>query len=133
MKTKPDARDQGPVLARPSRSSTPPSRLLKQQRGIIGEYWSNYAVTQQAFEQGSTVLGTTWQVIANLATADGAKVQTVLPKEGSTAWSDTWMVSSKAKHPNCMYLWMDYITGPTSRPRWRPTSARRRPTPRPAT
>ncbi len=29
-------------------------------------------MTQQAFEQGSTVLGTTWQVIANLATADKA-------------------------------------------------------------
>ena len=86
--------------------------LLKQQRGIIGEYWSNYAVTQQAFEQGSTVLGTTWQVIANLATANKAPVMTVLPKESSTAWSDTWMVSSKAKHPNCMYLWMDYITRP---------------------
>jgi putative spermidine/putrescine transport system substrate-binding protein len=86
--------------------------LLKQQRGIIGEYWSNYAVSQQAFEQGSTVLGTTWQVIANLATANKAPVMTVLPKESSTAWSDTWMVSSKAKHPNCMYLWMDYITRP---------------------
>ena len=36
--------------------------------------------------------------------------QTVLPKEGSTAWSDTWMISSKAKHPNCMYKWMNYIT-----------------------
>ncbi len=86
--------------------------LLKKQKGIIGEYWSNYAKTQQAFEQGTTVLGTTWQVIANLATTDGAHVQTVLPKESSTAWSDTWMISSKAKHPNCMYMWMDYITKP---------------------
>ena len=22
------------------------------------------------------------------------------------------MISSKAKHPNCMYMWMDYITSP---------------------
>jgi len=86
--------------------------LLKQQKGVIGEYWSNYAKTQQAFEQGTSVLGTTWQVIANLATADGAHVKTVLPKESSTAWSDTWMISSKSKHPNCMYMWMDYITKP---------------------
>ena len=34
------------------------------------------------------------------------------PRRARTAWSDTWMVSSKAKHPNCMYLWMDYITRP---------------------
>ena len=41
-----------------------------------------------------------------------AKLETVIPKEGSTGWSDTWMVSSKAAHPNCMYMWMDYITSP---------------------
>jgi putative spermidine/putrescine transport system substrate-binding protein len=111
MKTKPDLGIKDPYsLTQPQFDAA--VELLKQQRGIIGEYWSNYAVTQQAFEQGSSVLGTTWQVIANLATADGAKVQTVLPKESSTAWSDTWMVSSKAKHPNCMYKWMDYITRP---------------------
>jgi putative spermidine/putrescine transport system substrate-binding protein len=86
--------------------------LLKEQRGIVGEYWSNYAVSQQAFEQGTSVIGTTWQVIANLAVANGAHLKTVLPKESSTAWSDTWMVSSKAAHPNCMYKWMDYITSP---------------------
>ena len=86
--------------------------LLKGQRSVIGEYWSNYSVSQTAFEQGSIVLGTTWQVIANLATGNKAPVATVLPKEGSTGWSDTWMVSAKAKHPNCMYMWMDYITSP---------------------
>ena len=35
-----------------------------------------------------------------------------LPSEGSTGWSDTWMISSKAKHPNCMYKWMNWITSP---------------------
>jgi putative spermidine/putrescine transport system substrate-binding protein len=87
--------------------------LLKQQKGIIGEYWKDYAKNQQAFEQGSTVIGTAWQIIANLALGNKAPVATVFPKEGSTAWSDTWMVSSKAKHPNCMLMWMDYITGPS--------------------
>ena len=35
-----------------------------------------------------------------------------MPKEGATGWSDTWMISAKAKHPNCMYKWMDWITSP---------------------
>jgi putative spermidine/putrescine transport system substrate-binding protein len=86
--------------------------ILKDQHTIIGEYWNDYTKTQSAFEQGSTVLGTTWQVIKNLATANGATLETVIPKEGSTGWSDTWMVSSKAAHPNCMYMWMNYITSP---------------------
>ncbi len=36
----------------------------------------------------------------------------VKPVEGATGWSDTWMLSSKAAHPNCMKLWMDWITSP---------------------
>ena len=58
------------------------------------------------------MLGTTWQVIANLAQADKAPVEAILPKEGSTGWSDTWMVAAKAKHPNCAYMWMDQIICP---------------------
>ena len=87
--------------------------LLKQQKGIVGEYWSDYTKAVSGVESGNTVLGTTWQVIANLVEAD-KKVQigTVLPKEGATGWSDTWMVASKAAHPNCMYRWMDWITSP---------------------
>ena len=86
--------------------------LLKQQRGIIGEYWSDYTKEQAAFTSGDSVLGTTWQVIANLLDADKVPVKTVLPKEGATGWSDTWMIASKAKHPNCMYMWMNHIISP---------------------
>jgi putative spermidine/putrescine transport system substrate-binding protein len=86
--------------------------LLKQQRTIIGEYWSDYTKEQAAFAGGDSVLGTTWQVITNLLEADKVPVKAILPKEGATGWSDTWMISSKAKHPNCMYRWMDWIVSP---------------------
>ena len=87
--------------------------LLKQQKENVGEYWSDYTKEVQAFESGTSVIGTTWQVIANtIGTDNKVQVNTVLPKEGSTGWSDTWMVSSKAAHPNCMYKWMDWITSP---------------------
>jgi putative spermidine/putrescine transport system substrate-binding protein len=86
--------------------------LLKTQRGIIGEYWSDYTKEQAAFTSGDSVVGTTWQVIANLLEADKVPIKTVLPKEGATGWSDTWMISSKAKNPNCMYMWMNHIISP---------------------
>ncbi len=87
--------------------------LLKKQKANISEYWADYTKEVQAFENGTSVVGTTWQVIANTINGgDKTKVETVLPKEGSTGWSDTWMISSKAKHPNCMYKWMDYIVSP---------------------
>ncbi|MFF4650677.1 ABC transporter substrate-binding protein [Streptomyces sp. NPDC001380] len=86
--------------------------LLRQQNANIGEYWSDYLKEVSAFKSGNSVLGTTWQVIANTAQAEKAPVDAVLPKEGSTGWSDTWMVSAKAKHPNCAYRWMDWIVSP---------------------
>ncbi|HEY7454871.1 MAG TPA: ABC transporter substrate-binding protein [Thermoleophilaceae bacterium] len=88
--------------------------LLKKQRGIIGEYWSDYAKEQASFTSGDTVLGTTWQIIQNYIEADkkAPPVETVLPKEGATGWSDTWMISSEAKNPNCMYMWMNHIISP---------------------
>ncbi len=86
--------------------------LLEQQNAIIGEYWSDYTQERGAFANGSSVIGTTWQVIANLLEADNAKIESVLPKEGATGWSVTWMLSSQAEHPNCMYMWMDHIISP---------------------
>jgi putative spermidine/putrescine transport system substrate-binding protein len=86
--------------------------LLKAQNKNIGQYWSDATKEQQAFANGDTVAGTTWQYTANLLTADKQPVKTVLPKEGGTGWSDTWMISSKAKHPNCAYMWLNHIISP---------------------
>lgn len=86
--------------------------LLKTQKTIVGEYWSDYAKAQASFTSGDSVLGTTWQVIANYAKADDVPVEVTLPKEGATGWSDTWMISSTAAHPNCTYLWMNHISSP---------------------
>jgi putative spermidine/putrescine transport system substrate-binding protein len=87
-------------------------QLLKAQRANIGEYWSDYTKEQQAFANGNSTVGTTWQVIANLLDGDKVPIKTTLPKEGATGWSDTWMIASKAQHPNCMYMWMDWIISP---------------------
>jgi putative spermidine/putrescine transport system substrate-binding protein len=85
--------------------------LLKTQKGLIGQYWSGYQQNVDAYDNGDAVLGTTWQINANLIAGEKkVNVQTVIPKEGSTGWSDTWMVASKAKDPGCMYRWMDWIT-----------------------
>ena len=39
-------------------------------------------------------------------------VKEIIPKEGATGWLDTWMLSAKAKHPNCAYAWYAYISSP---------------------
>lgn len=88
-------------------------QLLVEQRENIGVYWSDYLKEVEAFESGASVIGTAWQVIANtIGARNRVPVNTVLPVEGSTGWSDTWMISSKAAHPNCMYKWLDWISSP---------------------
>ncbi len=86
--------------------------LLKEQRQHVGEYWSDYLKEIQAFETGDSVAGTTWQVIQNSLAAEGASTAAVLPEEGATGWSDTWMIASAAKNPNCAYAWLDWIASP---------------------
>jgi len=86
--------------------------LLKVQKGLIGKYWGTAQEEIDGFANGDMTIGTAWQYQANTLNADKEVVGSVLPKEGSTGWSDTWMLSSKAKHPNCMYKWMDWIISP---------------------
>jgi putative spermidine/putrescine transport system substrate-binding protein len=83
--------------------------LLKKQKANVSEYWSDYLKEVAAFKGGDSVIGTTWQVIASTI---GDSVEAFLPDEGSTGWSDTWMISADAPDPNCGYAWMDYITSP---------------------
>ncbi|BCJ48232.1 spermidine/putrescine ABC transporter substrate-binding protein [Actinoplanes ianthinogenes] len=111
MKTKPELGIKNPY-ALDDKQFQASVDLLKEQNKTIGEYWSDYTKEVQAFKAGNSVIGTSWQVIANLAEADKAPVEAILPSEGATGWSDTWMISSKAKHPNCGYLWMNYIVSP---------------------
>ena len=86
--------------------------LLKAQRAHVGEYWSDYLKEVQAFETGDSVVGTTWQVIQNVLAGGDASTEVVLPEEGATGWSDTWMIASAAKNPNCEYAWLDWIASP---------------------
>lgn len=86
--------------------------LLKKQKPAVGEYWGDYTKQISSFQNGNTVLGTTWQVIANvLQGSDPAvPVEVVKPVEGATGWSDTWMINSKTKNINCSYKFLDHIT-----------------------
>ena len=112
MKTKPDLGIKDPYSLTKAQL-TAAADLLKQQKANVGEYWSDYTKEVSAFESGTSEIGTTWQVIANLINSGKkAQVKTAVPKEGATGWSDTWMISSKAQHPNCMYKWMNYIVSP---------------------
>ena len=75
-------------------------------------YWADYTDQISSYASGDVVVGTTWPLQVNLLQADGAPVEAITPDEGTTGWSDTWMMYSEAEHPNCMLMWMNHMMSP---------------------
>ncbi|UOQ57572.1 ABC transporter substrate-binding protein [Leucobacter allii] len=82
--------------------------LLTQQNAIIGDYWSDPVKQITAFNGGDVVVGTSWEVLKKLS--ENRALEGTLPEEGSTGWSDAWMLGAEAANPNCAYAWMDYTS-----------------------
>jgi putative spermidine/putrescine transport system substrate-binding protein len=89
-------------------------QLLKDQRPFVGKYWATYTDEIDNFTNGTSTIGTTWQYQTNtlLGSSPPVAVKAIVPTEGMTGWSDTWMLSKYAKHPNCMMLWQAYMVRP---------------------
>ena len=88
--------------------------LLKQQHASVGDYWSDYLKEIDNFTSKAIVVGTTWPYQVNALVGAGVPVAAVVPSEGMTGWADTWMMSAKAQHPNCMLKWMGWMLTPAA-------------------
>jgi putative spermidine/putrescine transport system substrate-binding protein len=86
--------------------------LLKQQRPLLKKHWSLASDEIDLFKNGDATLGASWPYQTNTLQADKVAVKDLIPKEGATGWADTWMLSSKSKHPNCAYLWTKWVSTP---------------------
>jgi putative spermidine/putrescine transport system substrate-binding protein len=86
--------------------------LLQQQKPLIKKYWALASDEIDLFKNGDAVVGASWPYQTNTLKADKVPVADLIPKEGATGWADTWMMSAHAKHPNCMYMWMAWVSTP---------------------
>jgi putative spermidine/putrescine transport system substrate-binding protein len=86
--------------------------LLKQQKPLIKKYWDLASQEISLFQSGTTVVGAAWPYQTNTLQAAGASVADTIPSQGATGWADTWMLATKAPHPNCAYKWMQWATTP---------------------
>ena len=86
--------------------------LLKEQHPLINKYWVLPSDEISLFQSGQVFIGpgSPYQTI-QLKLA-GAPVADAIPSEGATGWADTWMLATKAPHPNCAYLWTAYVSSP---------------------
>jgi putative spermidine/putrescine transport system substrate-binding protein len=86
--------------------------LLKKQKPLIKKYWALASDEMDLFKSGDAVVGASWPYQTNTLISQKVPVKDLIPKEGATGWADTWMLSAKAKHPNCMYKWMAWVSTP---------------------
>jgi len=86
--------------------------LLKEQRKIASKYWGDYTVQIEDFKNEGFVAAPSWPLQVNLLQADKQPIASTIPSEGATGWADTTMMSSKAPHPNCAYLWLEHSLDP---------------------
>jgi putative spermidine/putrescine transport system substrate-binding protein len=85
--------------------------LLKLQKPLLKRYW-NYATDEEtSFKNGDVWMGAGWPYQTLQLQAAKVPVKEVVPLP-TTGWADTWMLASKAPHPNCAYKWMQYVTTP---------------------
>jgi putative spermidine/putrescine transport system substrate-binding protein len=86
--------------------------LLKEQRPLIKRYWSSAAQEISMFKNGDVVVGAAWPFQTNTLKAAGAPVTDEVPADGATGWADSWLLATRAPHPNCAYLWMKWVSTP---------------------
>ncbi len=87
-------------------------RLLKAQRPLVASYWPTATDEIESFKSGAAVVGAAWPYQQTELKKTKVPVKAAAPKEGMTGWLDSWMVSVKAKHPNCAYRWLRYVATP---------------------
>jgi putative spermidine/putrescine transport system substrate-binding protein len=86
--------------------------LLKKQKPLVKKYWALASDEIDLFKSGDAVIGASWPYQTNTLAGAKVPVKDTIPQEGATGWADTWMLSAKAKHPNCAYMWLKYISEP---------------------
>jgi putative spermidine/putrescine transport system substrate-binding protein len=86
--------------------------LLKKQRPLIKKYWALASDEIELFKNGDAVIGAAWPYQYSSLVAAKAPVQQIIPSQGATGWADTWMLSAHARHPNCAYKWVNWVSTP---------------------
>jgi putative spermidine/putrescine transport system substrate-binding protein len=86
--------------------------LLKAQQPLVKQYWALASDEINLFDNGDVVVGAAWPYQTVQLKLAGAPVDETIPQEGATGWADTWMLATKAPHPNCAYLWDKWVSTP---------------------
>lgn len=78
----------------------------------VRKYWATAGDMIQLFQSGEIVAGEGWPLMTAQLRAAGFPAGEVIPKEGTTAWADHWVMTSGAKNLDAAYAWLEYASQP---------------------
>ncbi len=83
-----------------------------QLRPQVRKYWATAGDMTQLFQNHEIVMGEGWPLMTAQLRAAGFPAGEVIPKEGTTAWADHWVMTRGAKNLNAAYAWLEYTAQP---------------------
>jgi spermidine/putrescine-binding protein len=81
-------------------------------RPSVRKYWATAGDLTQLFQGREVVLGEGWPLMTHQLRLAKFPAGEVIPKEGTTAWADHWVLTSGAQNLDAAYAWLEYAAQP---------------------
>jgi putative spermidine/putrescine transport system substrate-binding protein/spermidine/putrescine transport system substrate-binding protein len=81
-------------------------------RPNVRKYWVTAGDMTQLFQGGEALMGEGWPLMTNQLRQAGFPAGETIPREGTTAWADHWMLTSGASNLDAAYAWLEYAAQP---------------------
>ncbi len=88
------------------------AELLREQRPNVLRVTEDATQAVEAFSVGDAVVGMGGAYELDVLARGGRPIAVAAPKEGVTGWYTAWTVASRARNPNCMYQWLNWVGTP---------------------
>jgi spermidine/putrescine-binding protein len=81
-------------------------------RPNVRKYWVTAGDMTQLFQSGEVVMGEGWPLMTNQLRQAKFPAGETIPREGTTAWADHWVLTKGAKNLDAAYAWLEYTAQP---------------------
>jgi spermidine/putrescine-binding protein len=81
-------------------------------RPNVRKYWVTAGDMTQLFQSGEVVMGEGWPLMTNQLRQAKFPAGETIPKEGTTAWADHFVLTKGAKNLDAAYAWLEYSAQP---------------------
>jgi putative spermidine/putrescine transport system substrate-binding protein/spermidine/putrescine transport system substrate-binding protein len=87
------------------------AKMLELRRNVR-KYWVTAGDMTQLFQRGEVVAGEGWPLMTSQLRQAKFPAGETIPREGTTAWADHWVLTKGAKNLDAAYAWLEYTAQP---------------------